>query len=69
MMADDDDGTLRRWYRALSTEQLLMYREDLAHDLDRARRRPGKSPYSVAYVERRRRLIAEILGEKGVEAN
>ncbi len=68
MSIDADRDELLQFYRALTTEQLLSYHEALGADRRHARRRPGRGTHTAEFCEARRALIAQVLGERGVEA-
>ena len=56
---------LKVFYRTVPTEQLILYRATFTEQRDAAQRRKLGS---VTFFETRRRLIAEVLKERGVEA-
>jgi hypothetical protein len=62
-----EDENLKVFYRAMTTEELLMYRAALTLDLQQVAGRSSKA-HSVAFCQHRRRLVAEVLTERGVEA-
>lgn len=67
-MIQADVDELRAFYRTLSTEQLLAQRAEYAKLEASARRRPRRALRPAEYFAARRALMAEVLGERGVEA-
>ena len=66
-MASAEDENLKVFYRTMTTEQLLTYRAALAADVGGIDIRHVRH-VTVAFATHRRRLVAEVLQERGVEA-
>lgn len=68
-MGTSEDENLKLFYRSMTTEEILTYRAALSGDENDAsslRRRGWRATH--AFAQTRRRLLAEVLKERGVEA-
>jgi hypothetical protein len=63
-MGNSEDENLKVFYRAMTTEQLLLYRAALDADSTQA---PGRRQ-TILFCRHRRKLVADVLRERGVEA-
>lgn len=64
-MAAAEDENLKVFYRSMTTEQLIVYRASLGNN---TRVRAPYAKQALVFRAHRRRLVGEVLQERGVEA-